>query len=174
MLIKKKYGKFVHSIRPFRAIFVCMNVLEKNINAAVQSIISEFDVMLIDCIINGKQKLVIQIYIDGYESVSAALCAEISRAINKKIENEIVPDIPYRLEVSSPGVDRSLLFLKQYHKHLNRNFSLQVSGSDGIIKYEGKLVKIEEENLTFSSPKGEEIIFNFKNIKKAFVKISFS
>ncbi len=151
-----------------------MNAIEKNITAVIKNITEEFKVMLIDLHISGSKKILIQIYIDGIESISAGLCAEISRAINKKIEDELDITSSYRIEVSSPGVDRSLKFLQQYYKHLNRNFSLNIIQEDTEVKVEGKLISITGDDLTFSLHDNKELIVNFQKIKKAFVNISFS
>jgi ribosome maturation factor RimP len=81
---------------------------------------------------------------------------------------------PYRLEVSSPGVDRPLIFPGQYSKHLNRNFDLIIKDGETEKKLKAKLRSIEGEDFFFETDKKELIKINFNNITKAKVNISFS
>jgi len=79
----------------------------------------------------------------------------------------------FRLDVSSPGIDRPLKFLKQYQKHVNRKFDVSYQSGEEIKKLSGKLAAIEGDYLTFIS-NNKEVIINFNNIEKANVIVSFS
>ena len=79
----------------------------------------------------------------------------------------------YRLEVSSPGVDRPLKFLKQYPKHINRNFEIVYKSGETENKFTGKLISIERDELNFNSS-GKDILIKFNQITTAKVLISFS
>jgi len=63
--------------------------------------------------------------------------------------------------------------LKQYPKHINRNFEVSYTSGEDTKKLTGKLKSIEDEELTFLS-KSNEVKINFNNIKKAKVIVSFS
>ena len=111
--------------------------------------------------------------VDSSENVTADNLAEISREINSKIEENGLIDKSYRLDVSTPGVDRPLKFLKQFPKHINRNFEIIYKLDDEIKTITGKLLLVEKEELTFLSG-GKNILINFNNITTAKVIISFS
>ncbi len=151
-----------------------MNLLEENIREIASEIIERNNFFLVDLVVHGRSSSrSIEIYIDGEQNVSADDCARISLEINPKLEG--LPDIGtnYYLEVSSPGVDRPLKFLKQYSKHINRKFEITFKSGDEIKKLTGKLAGIEGSNLIFFSG-GKDTIINFNNIEKAKVLVSFS
>ena len=151
-----------------------MNFIEKNITGIIKKITEGKGFFLVDLIFRGtNQKRIIEVYIDGEKDISAENCADVSREINSEFENISELGNDYRLDVSSPGVDKPLKFLKQFPKHVNRKFEVSYKSGDETKSLKGKLLKIEGEVLTFSSGKNE-ININFNNIKKAKVIISFS
>ena len=173
---------------PMRAIFVCMNLIEEKIKEIAEIASEKCGFFLIDTVFRGqKGSRIIEIYIDGEQNVSADDCAKVSSEIDLQLEQ--FPDIGsnYRLDVSSPGVDRPLKFLKQYPKHINRKFEITYKLGDLTKEITAKLIKIDGDDLIFSSnsnpskkhsnPPAEsagETIINFNNIINAKVIISFS
>jgi len=119
------------------------------------------------------RKRIIEVFVDGEKNVSADDLAAISREINKVIEEQDLIKESYRLDVSTPGVDRSLKYIKQFPKHINRNFEITYSIDDVTKTLTGKLIAVEKDELTFQSGK-DQIVLEFKNISKAKVLISFS
>ena len=157
-----------------RAIFICMNLLNENIKQLASKKAEEDGFFLIDCVIRGNNaNRIIEVFIDGEKNVSAADCAKVSVDIDKELEN--LPDLgsSYRLDVSSPGIDRPLKFLKQYPKNINRYFEVNYKTDDIEKKMTAKLVGIEGNDLIFFFNK-EKVIINFNNINKAKVLVSFS
>lgn len=150
-----------------------MNNLYKNITEFADRITQSLDLLLIDVIIRGVDRnRVIEIFIDSEKGVSADTCAEVSNKITELIdEQDIVPG-KYRLEVSSPGIDRPLKFLKQFNKHINRKFEIVYLIGDSSEKAILKLLKIDGEELTFFDGK-QELTLNFNKVKSAKVQISF-
>ena len=151
-----------------------MNLLNENIKQLASEKAEENGFFLIDCIVRGNNtNRIIEIYVDGEKNVSADDCAKLSNDIDLQLEN--IQDIgsSYRLDVSSPGVDRPLKFLKQYPKHINRYFEVAYKTGDEEKKMTAKLVRIEEDDLIFLFNK-DEVIINFNNLKKAKVLVSFS
>ncbi len=147
---------------------------EEEIRNVAAEVVERNNFFLIEVIIRGNRgSRSIEVFIDGEKNISADDCAIISQEIDSRIEK--LPDLGsnYNLEVSSPGVDRPLKFLKQYPKHLNRKFEIIYKLGSETKKINAKLIQIEDEELTFSS-NGNKTIINFNNIIKAKVLISFS
>jgi ribosome maturation factor RimP len=173
-------------IRPFWAIFVCMNQNIENIRQIALLVAEQNNLFLIDLVVRGSENnRVIEVFIDGEKNISADECAFVSREIVKQIdEKQLLKS--YRLDVSSPGVDRPLIYLKQFPKHLNRLFEIEFSSKSGSTSgrndnklssgtssiFKGKLVSIENDILTFQSNK--EIKIKFQDIIKAKVLVSFN
>ncbi|GBD92078.1 ribosome maturation factor RimP [bacterium BMS3Abin04] len=150
-----------------------MELRNKNIKEKFKTIIEQENFLLVDFLIRGNpNNRIIEIFIDGDEAVTTKDCSMISRQLNFLIEEEEIFTGKYRLDVSSPGVDKPLLFLRQYPKHLNREFSLKYKENEDSKNFEGKLKNIKGDILTFAS-KNEERKINFNQITKAKVKISF-
>ena len=152
-----------------------MNKIEINILNIAQQVIEKNNFVLIDSVFRGERgSKVIQFFIDGEKDVTADVCAAISREISAIID-ETIPDISsFRLEVSSPGVERSLKHLFQFRKHLNRKMEVEYSTDAGTEKFTGKLLIIEDNgDMAFQIQK-TELKINFNNITKANVLISFS
>ena len=149
-----------------------MNQNFENIREIAKQVSEQNNLFLIDLIVRGsEQSRVIEVFIDGEKNISADECALVSREISKQIdEKELLKS--YRLDVSSPGVDRPLIHLKQYPKHLNRLFEIEFNASGTSSTFKGKLVSIEDDVLTFKSDK--EIKIKFSEIVKAKVLVSFN
>jgi len=150
-----------------------MNSIKQNILNAVKEISEKNNLFLLEVLFRGtEQNWVIEIFIDGEDILSADDCARISREINQVIEEKELLNSAYRLDVSSPGVDRPLKYFKQYKKHINRKFEIRYKSGENKKSITGKLVKIEDNNLYFYS--GREQVIKFEDIIKAKVLVSFS
>ena len=150
-----------------------MNFINENIIEIAHEIVTLNGFFLIDVTFRGTDNnKVIEVFFDGEKNITAEDCAEISRKINSVIDEKQLIKSRYRLDISSPGVDRPLQFLKQYHKHIGRLFEVVFKVDKEKKNLKGKLLKIEGENLTFFT--GKESVINFNDIIKAKVLISFS
>lgn len=149
-----------------------MNQNFENIREIAEQIAGQNNLFLVDFIVRGTESSrVIEIFIDGEINISADECALVSREISNLIdEKELLKS--YRLDVSSPGVERPLIFLQQFPKHINRLFEIEFKTSGASSIFKGRLVSIEGEVLTFQSDK--EIKLRFPDIIKAKVLVSFN
>ncbi len=152
-----------------------MNKVESNILNIAHEVIEKNNFVLIDSVFRGERNSkVFQFFIDGQAEVTADVCALISREMSDIID-ERVPDVSsFRLEVSSPGVERPLKHLFQYRKHINRKLDIDYTTENGTEKISGKLIGVEENGDLILLVKKDEIRINFNNINKANVLISFS
>lgn len=152
-----------------------MSHILENIEKIAGTAAEESGFFLIDLSIRGdKNKRIFEIYIDGEQNISAEDLAEVSRKIQALMEEDKSFDFSYRLDVSSPGTDRPLKFLKQFPKHINRKFEIDYKAGDEVKKIKGKLLKVEPESLVFLADNKEELQLNFNDIIKAKVIVSFS
>ncbi|KAF0152943.1 MAG: hypothetical protein FD143_620 [Ignavibacteria bacterium] len=135
-----------------------------------EEIVSSLGYLLIEVIIRGDRNLkVIELYIDNEKGITTDDCSLVSRAVNEAIETENFIDSNFRLDVSSPGIERPLKFLVQFQKHINRKF--EIIQKDEERKLTAKLLRIEGESLFFAD-KGGETKIEYKNITQAKVLIS--
>lgn len=151
-----------------------MDLLKEKINIISEEIAQKLGFFLIEVHFRGDQrKRIIEVFVDGEKNISADDLAQISREINSVIEEQNLIKESYRLDVSTPGVERPLKYLKQFPKHINRNFEITFITGNVEKTITGKLIEIKGEELTFLSEKNN-LIIEFKNITKAKVLISFS
>ncbi|MFA6060887.1 MAG: ribosome maturation factor [Taibaiella sp.] len=119
----------------------------------------------------------IKIFLDGDSGVTIEAVSKINRALYKYIEeNELFPNGDFSLEVSSPGVDEPLKFLRQYKKNIGRK--VEVTLNEGEQPVEGTLKEATETEITIEEVIGKkkeikETVIPFSNIKKTVVQISF-
>lgn len=72
-----------------------------------EEIVASLGFLLIDVVLRGDNHLrIIEVYIDSEKGITVDDCSLVSRALNELIEAEDLIGGSYRLDVSSPGVDR--------------------------------------------------------------------
>lgn len=148
--------------------------LLENISFIAENAASEIGLFIVDINIRGNDRnRIIEIFVDGEKSVSAEDLALLSKKINNIFDEHNIIERSYRLDVSTPGIDRPLKFLKQYTKFINRNFNLVYVEEGNQQNISARLESIEGDFLLFT--KGKSLIkINFKDILSAKVQISFS
>jgi ribosome maturation factor RimP len=118
----------------------------------------------------------IAVYVDGDEGVSLEACTQISRILENLLDQEPTLGGVYELEVSSPGVNRSLKFPRQYLKHVGRTLRIELWRDE---KLEGKLTNTSHYGITLEikakekkgKPEVREIAF--EEIREAYVVVEF-
>lgn len=74
----------------------------------------------------GKQS-VLTVYIEGPDGVTVEDCTRVSRQVGAVLDVEDIFPGNYRLEVSSPGLDRPLYTLAQYQRYCGEQVKLKLS-----------------------------------------------
>ncbi|RMD50387.1 MAG: hypothetical protein D6830_02810 [Ignavibacteria bacterium] len=150
-----------------------MKQIRKQIWQITEKSLEDSDFLLIDLVVRGSANApVFEIFVDSPNGISTEDCSSISRLIHEQIEHTDIAKTKYRLDVSSPGIDRPLKYLEQYPKNIGREFQLEYEENGEIIKTDAVLNKVENGKLEFSN-KNNLIVIEYNQIKKAKVKISF-
>jgi len=151
-----------------------MKISQSEISQKIQDAVEQLGYLFIDIEFRGDDRnRIIEIYIDNEseKGIVTADCVDVSRACGNFIEDEDLIESKYRLDISSPGIERPLKYIQQYKKNISRQFELEFE--DQIAeKFEGKLIAINNEILSFEINKKIEEV-NFKNIKSAKVIVRF-
>lgn len=150
--------------------------LEKHITDFAEQYLENSAYFIVDVVggsSNKKKK--IAVFIDADTSVNIEKCAELSRHITGRVEEELGYEDPYVIEVSSAGIDRPLVLKRQYVK--NKGREVEVVMTDGE-KRKGVLTEVKDDDieLTVASKKKKEeekFIIDFNQIKSTKVVISF-
>jgi len=153
--------------------------IEKRVSELVEEKITEIgrpDLFLVSAKMLPNGKLVI--LVDGDKGIGIAECAQISRYVGFRLEEENAIEDAYNLEVSSPGLDAPLAMPRQYVKNIGRTLAIKMA--DGT-KKEGKLSGLTEdailveENIKEKGKKAETIesVIPLTQITETKVVISF-
>jgi ribosome maturation factor RimP len=111
---------------------------------------------VIDLIVRGdRDRRVVELYIDAEGPVTTELCAGISRTIAAELDARTLLPGRYRLDVSSPGIDRPLRFRWQYKKHIGRKFRVALQNVPKEQILTGSLTSADDEGITLTSPNGD-------------------
>ncbi len=151
-----------------------MNRLKKYILPIVEEVTQKLGYLLIAVEIRGSgTNPIIEVYVDGKTAITTEDCSLISGEIQDILDSKNIADLKkYRLDVSSPGIDRPLKFIEQFEKHIGREFNVKFNAGENTENIEGKLVAIEGDVLVFEK-NNSKLNIKFENIIKAKVKISF-
>jgi ribosome maturation factor RimP len=96
---------------------VMVNIDIKKITELIDPVIDDEGFEIIDVEFNNEQLgWVLRVYIDKSGGVNVDDCAAISREVSNLLEVEDVIDVPYRLEISSPGLNRPLRKKEHFQK----------------------------------------------------------
>lgn len=150
-----------------------MSINKKHIESEIQKIVESLGFLFIELVVRGdKRQYIFEVFVDNEAGVTAEDCAEVSRVIHEFFDLTEDEISNYRLDVSSPGVGRSLKYIQQYKKHINRDFQLKYEVDGETKKQKGTLLDIQDDKLLFQFGK-EELLIPFEKINEAKVQISF-
>ena len=100
----------------------------------------------------GKRRL-LRIVVDGDHGVSLDDAADVSRDISAMLDEvNALGEVPYTLEVSSPGVDRPLTEPRHWRRAVGRLVKVKVTGEGTA---EGRILAADADGVTLDLPQGE-------------------
>lgn len=113
----------------------------------------------------------LRVYVDSVTGVTVDDCATVSRQIDAvlRVESEHLPE-QYILEVSSPGLNRSLFLLSHYQRFLGSKVHIRLrkgAEQENRRNYTGILSAADEEHVTLYLDEGVEQTLPFSSIEKA-------
>ena len=110
-------------------------------------------------------------YIDKEGGVDINDCEAVSRALSDELDREDFIEDAYILEVSSPGLGRTLKKDKHLEKSIGQDVELRTyKPLNGSKDFSGKLKAFDAETITMESETGD-MVFNRKDV--AVVKLAF-
>jgi len=117
-------------------------------------------------------KINIRVFVDK-NGLTSTDCANISRYIKAElVVANILGDDNYQLEVSSPGLDRSLFTLEHFKKAVGSDVDIKVrTAVDGKCNFNGKILDIDGDMILLSINFNETVKINFDNVQRANIKI---
>lgn len=146
--------------------------LEQKISALAAPVIEDLGFALHRVKVSGASgSLLVQIMAEDKATKNLGVddAAKISRALSATMDVEDPIDGAYRLEVSSPGIDRQLIHKKDFED--NKGFeakieSLVPSPENGQKKFKGRLQGLKDDKILLTTDQGD-VEIPFSSVAKA-------
>ena len=128
--------------------------------------------ILLDLSVNSGRDYV-RIVIDSEDNVTLSDTTKLSRKLKllEEFNNQLAEF--YRLEISTPGIDRTLEFPFQYRKNIDRKINIKILKNGKQETLKGKIIKASDEYVSVSNRSGSISNISYDSIKSAKIKLSF-
>ncbi|MCS7082175.1 MAG: ribosome maturation factor RimP [Bacteroidota bacterium] len=148
--------------------------IQRRVEALVREILQGRPYHLIEVVVRGvPHSRVVTIYVDTERGITADECAALSLEVEQRLDLEDFIGGRYRLEVSSPGVDRPLAWPWQYRKNIGRLLRVRYLASDGeraVVL--GRLCEADTQGCVLETSAGP-MRLPYEAIEEAVVQIEF-
>jgi len=135
--------------------------LERDIKKMVESIgLSLYDTQ----ILNENENTIYRVSVTAPGGVTLDQCAELTHLINPLLDVTPPMSGEYRLEVSSPGIERRLKTLEHFAQSVGEKVSFSTLTKE---KFEGELLSVDGEEITVLTKEEGEQKVSFRAISKA-------
>jgi ribosome maturation factor RimP len=140
--------------------------ISQKIKEVAESVLEREGGFVVDIQLRLERKSVlVQLFIDTDKGITIDTCARVSRELRSVLETQrTLEETDFRMEVSSPGIDRSLRLLRQYPKNIGRRFRVQFRTETEPGSLMAILTAVEGNQLTFQPDGGEPISLSFDQI----------
>jgi ribosome maturation factor RimP len=132
---------------------------------------SDLDLEAVKVSVAGRRRL-LRIVVDGDGGVSLDDIALVSRNLSAVLDDSpIMGDVPYTLEVSSPGVDRPLTERRHWRRATGRLVAVPLTADEGAV--EGRILDVNADGVTLEIA-GESRVFAYGDLGPGKIKIEFA
>lgn len=147
--------------------------IENKVRELIRPLLEMEQVHLVDLEVRGKSgSRVVNIYADTDQGITLAEITRLTREINDLLDmHDVIPGF-YRLNVSSPGVDRPLRALWEFRKNLGRELRVSFRENEQEKELTGKLLAAEAEYLLLQV-NDEELRIPIASLIKARVQLKW-
>lgn len=101
-------------------------------------------------LLGGGGARVLRVVVDGEGGVTLDRLAETSRRLSRLLDADADMQGPYRLEVSSPGLERSLRSARHFQKSVGREVAMKVRATEGARSLRGRLASADHQGCEVS------------------------
>jgi ribosome maturation factor RimP len=137
-----------------------------SLESDIKSIVESVGASLYDTVITsefGETIFRVSVTEQGSKSISLDKCVEISRLLSPLLD--VTPPVggEYRLEVSSPGIERKLIKLEHFQSSVGEKVSITTKSKE---KFKGVLKAVANEEMIVDTQDGE-VSIPYHDIVKA-------
>lgn len=126
-----------------------------------------YDFWGLECQISANTAQV-RIYIDKDEGITLDDCSRVSQQLSAVLDVEDPVEVPYTLEISSPGINRKLFTAEQMQRSVGSQVKVKTSWPiDERRNIRGILQDVDEENITVVTEDAKSFVIPVEAIKNA-------
>lgn len=143
--------------------------LVKKIETVITPVAESMGFEIVRVLLIGSGKPTLQIMAERPDgSISLDECGKLSQAVSAVLDVEdVMGDMPYFLEVGSPGIDRPLTRLKDFDRYAGKEARIETEQAlDGRKRFRGCLKGVRGDRVAIATEEGEKEI-PFPWIQKA-------
>lgn len=123
-----------------------------------------------ELVIRGElRSKVLEVYVDTDEGITIDTCSDISRELSAILDEEDLILGAYRLDVSSPDLNRPIHVPRQYRKNTGRVISIAYTVDGAAVKTEGVLEHADDEHIVVRPEHAEALTIQIGSIQQAYV-----
>ena len=150
-----------------------MNIEKSQVIEIIRDAVGGGDCELVEVHCSLKQKYpFIRILIDRSGGVKVDDCQRLSRLISDRFDRDELFSGNYRLEVSSPGIDRPLKTERDFARNVGRNVIVKYRSAEGEHEITGIVISGSPE-LKLRSSSGKEIELTYDSIVQGKIKLQW-
>ena len=150
-----------------------MDHIETKIRDLVETLLTDDEIKLVDVVLRGqKGTRVLNIYADTVSGIRMDQIARLTRGVNDLLDvHDVVPG-KYRLEISSPGVDRPLKALWEFQKNIGRKLKVVYDIDEEVQETVGSLLSTTSDEIVIKEKK-ESVHIPIASIRTAKVQLKW-
>jgi ribosome maturation factor RimP len=119
-----------------------------------------------------KRSPVVRIFIDREAGLTIEHCADVSRAVEERLDAEDIIPTKYVLEVSSPGLERDLLTISDFKRFSGKLAKVKTAEEiNGSKFFVGKIDNVVGSNIVLDLGNSRTVTIPFEAVAKANLKL---
>jgi len=149
------------------------NTKRKKLEQTIEHLLRETTYELVACeLVKAGKSWAVRVFIDQEKGITIDDCTAVTRVLLDAFEADDPLDMDYHIEVSSPGVDRPLAKLADFHRFMSERIYVKLHAPvDGRKVFTGTLTGCEDERISVENEEdGRAYSFTYGDIAKATLK----
>lgn len=149
-----------------------MQITEKMTNL-VEPLCREMELRLVEVQVQGSQRnLEINVFADSENGITMGQCTKLARKIQDELDMDDAYRMKYRLNVSSPGLDRPLSEDWEFQKNIGRTLKVLYTEEEAAKEITGKLTGWDAGSIEIET-KGNTTVVPRAGITRAKIKLQW-
>ena len=141
----------------------------KELAKIIEPAVAALDLQLWGCeVLRQGKHSELRVYVEGDNGVTLDQCADVSRQVAAILDVEDPISGAYQLQVSSPGLDRTLFEPAQYTAYVGQQIKVRTRvATEGKRNHVGVLLEVSDAGIRLQCRADEPMQLQFNQIEKA-------